>query len=223
MHTLDLLTDMAGRSFQPQVPVVADMSDTPEVGKLISRLDRARHNFIIAVHPRMLRAGEDQVQPDGRRRRREPGAHTAEGRPDAPLAWSRHAATVMRADGTFRHAHVRSALLSQPSRPGEEAGGDRRVYRLFTEPAPEGHPASPVWLTNLVHHRLDELLELTRFHMSSTITAHCLEERFDLLGFAGRSFPAWHHHMTMASAAYAYMRIGRAGHPDAPLAVRQGL
>ncbi|MER7834530.1 hypothetical protein ABTY98_01100 [Streptomyces sp. NPDC096040] len=37
-----------------------------------------------------------------------------------------------------------------------------------------------------------------------------------LLDFAGRSFPAWHHHMTMASAAYAHLRPADSGYPSLP-------
>ncbi|MCL6731937.1 hypothetical protein PWE32_09610 [Streptomyces neyagawaensis] len=44
----------------------------------------------------------------------------------------------------------------------------------------------------------------------------------DLLDFAGRSFPAWHHHMTMASAAYTYTRLAHVAHPmEPPLAGRR--
>jgi len=65
-----------------------------------------------------------------------------------------------------------------------------------------------------VHHRLDELLELTRLYVSSTVTADCMDGRYELLDFAGRSFPAWHHHMTMASAAYAHLRLADSGYPS---------
>lgn len=212
-HMLDLLSRMTDRTSRGPVPVVADMSDIPTVSKLIATMEHARHDFVIAMHPRALHKKPDRVHADRTRRRREVPARATDSVVDAPLAWSHHTATVMRADGTLRHANVQSALLWQPSPAAADMGETRQVYRLFTELSSEGHPASPVWITNLVHHRLDELLEFTRFYMSSTITAACLDERFELLDFAGRSFPAWHHHMTMASAAYVYMRIGRAGHP----------
>ena len=42
-------------------------------------------------------------------------------------------------------------------------------------------------------------------------TVAALRERFGVLDFEGRSFPGWHHHMTMASAAYAFRHL-----PDRP-------
>lgn len=119
------------------------------------------------------------------------------------------------ADGRFRQAQILSTLMWQ------QTGGEQRAYRLFTELGLAGQPSSQLWLTHPVHHRLDELLELTRLHISSTVTADCMDGSYGLLDFAGRSFPAWHHHMTMASAVYTHMRLAHAWHPMAPLLAGQ--
>ncbi|MFD0431908.1 hypothetical protein ACFQ60_46150 [Streptomyces zhihengii] len=34
-----------------------------------------------------------------------------------------------------------------------------------------------------------------------------VQNELGLLDFEGRSFPGWHHHMTLASAAYLYRRL----------------
>jgi hypothetical protein len=67
----------------------------------------------------------------------------------------------------------------------------------------------PVWLTNLTGRRWEELLELVVLQRSARVTVDCLNERFRYLGFSGRSYPGWHHHMTLVSAAYAYSRLAR--------------
>ncbi|MEU6538904.1 transposase [Streptomyces sp. NPDC047000] len=218
-HMLDLISGPAAAVSSPRTPVVADMSDATDLGELIAGLDRSRRDFVVAVHPRLLAPGENRAPADPlSRARREPDGRAVTGAvtgADSYRTWSPHTATVTRADGTFRQAHVRSILLRPTAADARQAGPDRQVYRLFAEFA-DGRPDSRVWLTNLVHHRLDELLEFIRCYLSSAITADCLDERFDLLDFAGRSFPAWHHHMTMASAAYAYLRLGSAGQPPEP-------
>lgn len=138
------------------------------------------------------------------------------GAPGAQRPWSRRTATVTGADGRFRQAQILSTLV-----PWQTSGG-QHTYRLFTELDAAGRPSSQVRLTNLVHHRLDELLELTRLYISSTVTADLMNSSHDLLDFAGRSFPAWHHHMTMASAAYTYTRLAHVAHPmEPPLAGRR--
>lgn len=50
----------------------------------------------------------------------------------------------------------------------------------------------------------------------------CLEEDCGLLDFEGRSYPGWHHHMTLVSAAYTYSRLYSPAStalaaPDAPV------
>ncbi len=224
-HTLDLIADRAGRTGSPQVPVVADMTEAPDVTELTELLDATGRDFVVAVHPRALSAGTGRAgerspagYPRGALRgrpRRGPGgvAGGAAGA-GAPRIWNRHAAAVTGSDGRFRQAQVLSALIWRPVREGTGTSGERRAYRLFSELGPDGAPDSRLWLTNLVHHRLDELLELARCYVSSLDTTECLDGRYELLDFAGRSFPAWHHHMTMVSAAYAHLRLVGSARPS---------
>ncbi|MDX2516399.1 transposase [Streptomyces stelliscabiei] len=214
-HMLDLVGSMATRSSSPPVPVVADMSDATDFRELTSQLDRTGRDFVVAVHPRQLSAGSGSMRErtlsagvrTGRQGRADIAVDGLPGAPGAQRTWSRRIATVTGADGRFRQAQILSTLV-----PRQTSGG-QQTHRLFTELDAAGRPSSQVWLTNLVHHRLDELLELTRLYISSTVTADLMDGGHNLLDFAGRSFPAWHHHMTMASAAYTYMRLAHAGHP----------
>lgn len=227
-HMVELLADHVGSTSSPHVPVVADMSDATDLVELTALLDSTGRDFLVAVNPRLVSPREGKVpeqrSPNGLRR-------TSHGRPrqrtgfvagDRPIGpdvrrtWSRHTAAVTGSDGRFRQAQIVSTLIRQPARKAQQGGGDQRPYRLFTELAADGRPGSRIWFTNLTHHRLDELLELTRLYVSSTVTADCMDGRYELLDFAGRSFPAWHHHMTMASAAYAHLRLADSGYSSLP-------
>lgn len=85
-------------------------------------------------------------------------------------------------------------LLTVERRPGE-AGGDR------------------FWLTDLVDRPARETPALARLHTGAADTMRRLADDFGLRAFEGRSYPGWHHHMTLVSAAFAYGALGRAGTP----------
>ncbi|MDJ0466752.1 transposase [Streptomyces sp. H27-C3] len=85
-------------------------------------------------------------------------------------------------------------------------GAARRI-RLLSELSPTGAPVR-FWLTNLMDHRVDEVLALSRLAVRSKASAQALEEQFGLRDFEGRSFRGWHHHTTMVSAAHAFDQLG---------------
>ncbi|MCL6673569.1 hypothetical protein [Streptomyces panaciradicis] len=214
------------------------MSDATDLAELTALLNGTGRDFIVAVNPRLVSAHEPAVPERHTRGRPHRPLHddprhgmglVAGGRPvgtDTRRAWSRQwsqpTAAVTGSDGRFRQAQILSTLIRLPAARPQQGGAGRRPYRVFTELAVDGRPDSRIWLTDLIHHRLDELVELTRLYVSSTVTADCMDGRYELLDFAGRSFPAWHHHMTMASAAYTHLRLSDAGHPSLPLAGLRG-
>ncbi len=117
-----------------------------------------------------------------------------------------HTATVSTHDGAPRLVRILSGLAQLPqTRPG--AADHRPAYRVFTEWRPAGGRLSRMWVTNMANRRMDELLALTGLPTATAATLHDLETHFGLLDFEGRSFPGWHHHMTLISAAYAYRRL----------------
>ncbi|MEU3540320.1 transposase [Streptomyces paromomycinus] len=85
--------------------------------------------------------------------------------------------------------------------------GSHHTYRAFTEPGPAGVRPPRIWLTNMAHRRMGQLLGLARLHQLPTATLHALATDFGLHDFEGRSFPGWHHHMTLTSAAHAYRAL----------------
>ncbi|MGK5450563.1 IS701 family transposase [Streptomyces radiopugnans] len=206
--SLDLVENMLAITSGPPAPVVADLSDTDDVGPAVARLESMGCGFVVAVRPgtKVVAERRPDVQRLPPARLRET-VHTA-----GELLGSRrdrhdYTATVMGPEGVFRHVPVLSALFRLSGR----RHGTDRVYRLFAQPGPESRSTAPLWMTNLTHRRLDELLELALLHTSAMNTVNCMDDRLELLDFAGRSFPGWHHHMTLVSAAYAYARLAQPG------------
>lgn len=96
--------------------------------------------------------------------------------------------------GRLRHPQamrVHSTLVRLPDLP--------QPCRLFSQ-----RRNGPFWLTTLTRHRMDDLLHLTLHQGAPAATARRLADAYGLLDFEGRSYPGWHHHMTLVSAAYAY-------------------
>ncbi|MFF4060834.1 transposase [Streptomyces sp. NPDC001668] len=67
--------------------------------------------------------------------------------------------------------------------------------------------AAHIWLTNLVDRPLLDLRSLMRQPGLAANVVDTLHEDFGLRDFEGRSFPGWHHHTTLVSAAFAYSRL----------------
>ncbi|MET9958555.1 transposase [Streptomyces sp. NPDC006326] len=203
-QALDLVDAVTSALVPPvRVPVVADMSEHHDAGRLLSGLSRRGHDFVVAVpaglhvHPADPRlAGAGRTAPDTPHQTL--GAQRFLHRRTA-----RHAPTASTAapDRRERRIGLLTGLVRVP--------GEPRTYRLFTERSPAGcHPAR-VWITNLLGRPADELLALARLQSGASLTVAALERDYGLLDFEGRSFPGWHHHMTLVSAAYAYDRVVR--------------
>lgn len=83
-----------------------------------------------------------------------------------------------------------------------------RPYQLFTEMRTDNRPGA-IWITNLPPQRLPDAVKLASYATGPAVAVNAMAQWFGLLDFEGRSFPGWHHHMSLVSAAYAYQRLGR--------------
>lgn len=77
-----------------------------------------------------------------------------------------------------------------------------RVRALVEWPLGKAEPVA-YWLTNLDNASIQQLVRLTRLARVADQAIDELQSRFALGAFEGRSFPGWHHHVALASAAYA--------------------
>ncbi|MEU4951957.1 IS701 family transposase [Streptomyces lavendulae] len=153
-HVLGLVDSLAAR--MKPAPVVADLSDEPDVGPLIEGLGQRGHDFVIAVPP---------------------------------------------------HLQVRCRDRLASRRTGSAA---EDPYRLFARAGSDGDP-DQAWITNLPRCRLREAVRLAAVSRGTITAVSAMARWFGLLDFEGRSFPGWHHHMTLVSAAYAFGRLGPLG------------
>ncbi|MEU6996617.1 transposase [Streptomyces sp. NPDC046465] len=212
-HVLHLVDSLAPLSHREPVPVVADTCHHPTSGAhLAAELTARGRDCVIAV-PHGLR-----VVPEGQR-------VLAPGSPDGTLTAGR-LLQLLSPKGTaaiateLRHGPPRadrlvSALVRLPGRRGIAPG----VYRVFARRRPGAHGVGRVWLTSLVHPPLHDLLPLIQAQSGTAAALADLTENYGLRDFEGRSYPGWHHHMTLASAAYAYQRLvarGSAGQQPQP-------
>ncbi|MEU6667458.1 transposase [Streptomyces sp. NPDC046727] len=110
---------------------------------------------------------------------------------------------------------VRVNVYGGPVRLAQRGAGKdvSRPYHVLEQPSADGAQSARYWITSLLDRGVDEVLALARSQAAARTTVAALREGFGVLDFEGRSFPGWHHHMTMVSAAYAYRHLY--GAPDA--------
>ncbi len=217
---LELADSIAARTSCAHPPVVADLSRLGGAAALIGVLGRRGHDFLVSVPPTLaVRAAGLTPGGDGPRTPRR-GTTAAD---FSRLGNTSHPYTTPLAGPGARPQgqRIHSALVRMPE--GESgARGAQQIYRLFGERRPGaggrgGGGGGPMWLTNMNRHRMDDLLGLVRAAGRSAAVLGTLADDFGLLDFEGRSFPGWHPHMTLMSAAYAYAYALR-GHVRLPRA-----
>ncbi|WP_455711962.1 IS701 family transposase [Streptomyces erythrochromogenes] len=211
---LELVDSIATRTSSVRAPVVADLSRLGAAAALIGMLGRRGHDFLVSVPPALAvcAAGPGRGTEPARPATRATAAHATSAGDLARRGNTSHPyAAPLTGPAARPQQHpqplrIQSALVRVPGA-DLAAPGAQQTYRLFGErrPGPGVRGASgAVWLTNMSRHRMDDLLRLVRQSGRATATLGALADDFGLLDFEGRSFPGWHHHMTLMSAAYAY-------------------
>ncbi|WKX72586.1 transposase [Streptomyces sp. XD-27] len=202
-HALDLVDTLTARTASTGAPVVADMSDDPDVGLLLRGLSQRGRDFVVAV-PQHLK-----VLPAGERASNVPGPISA--KDHASSGSSPETVLISTPDGQQQSRRVHSALVHLPGvRTGPAA---EYPYRLFTEVLPDNRTGA-MWITSLTHRSLDNVASLAALRTCTGTAVTAMESDFGLLDFEGRSFPGWYHHMTLVSAAYTYQRLSRSSFPQ---------
>lgn len=217
---LELIDSISARTSSVRAPVIADFSRLSGAAALIGTLARRGLDFLVSVPPTLevsaagLTHGAEPARTPVRTPLRTPVRRPPERTPlrattagdFARLGNTSHpyAAQLAGPAGRPQRLRIHSGLVRLP---GGETGvpGAHQTYRLFGERRPgPGLRGGPVWLTNMSRHRMDDLLFLVRQSAQTAASLGTLADEFGLLDFEGRSFPGWHHHMTLMSAAFAY-------------------
>lgn len=188
------------------VPFVADMRDTKQTGDLAHLLPHQRHDFMVAV-PGTLPVLPLEASGRDLMTTAPPGTQHSNSLTGCLPA---HSVVSGYAPGAHRDASMLSCLVRLPPTTATSSTEKRGIYRLFADL----RRPTVVWITNMVRRRASELSSLIESQTATTDTVRELEQDFGLLDFEGRSYPGWHHHMTLVSAAQAYQVL--AGTPHSP-------
>ncbi|MFJ9829586.1 IS701 family transposase [Streptomyces sp. NPDC101160] len=214
-HALDLVDSLSDVSRTAPLPVVADLEALggTSATALVRGLARRGRDFVVAV-PDSLQVAVGRhlrLQP-------QPGGDGQGLVLAARSLFEFDAGTLTRMetvapwDGRGRHTTVMSSYVRLPQ---QGPGGERihRTYRLFAIRPDNGRRPVQLWLTSLTHTRMESVVALTRTLGHAGESVREMGDDFGLLDFEGRSYPGWHHHMTLVSAAYGYSRFNRRALP----------
>ncbi|WP_339134334.1 transposase [Streptomyces sp. f51] len=231
-QTLDLIESLPAGGQLAEVPVVADLEGYADSGEIVRELiSRGRH-FVVAVPAalpvlatpaRQIRANatthtttsmglKTSMPPTNSTTPAGPSVLTARQVLTRRDAAPPHLVTVRTRRGEERTAEILTGLVRLPDgkagavRPSASAGHPP-AFRVFAERDPNTRRPGRTWITSLVSRPAGELLELAALHANTADTVRQLEDDFGLRAFEGRSYPGWHHHMTLVSAAFAYSSL----------------
>ncbi|MEU1806366.1 transposase [Streptomyces sp. NPDC019937] len=184
-QVLSLIEALAART-PAAPPIVLDMTHDQQAGAFARALVRRRYDAVLAVPSTtpLVPVGQDGEAPD-------PAATPVPA--GALLAGRAPVVAAVQADGGRgrRSGRLVTRTVRLSGVPLEHS-----VCRLFAHWPPEARTPSRIWLTNLVRTTPEELLALTRAQEDTTAAVDRLTE-FGLSAFEGRSYPGWHHHLTL--------------------------
>jgi len=207
-HVLDFVETVAAQPHLAAIPWAMDLRRMPEAGLVIAGLARRGLDFVCEVgpgHPVLpAQAGASVVGMS------EVMARSQTHQP--------HLVIRQVPAGRPEPFTVHSGLVRLPVRGGSAEPVSPRAFRTLVRPAVNGRQNPRFWITSFTDRRVEEVLALAQ---NATVAASAmgdLQAGFGVQDFEGRSFPGWHHHMTMVSAAYAFRRLyGKARGDDFPL------
>ncbi|MFJ4969626.1 transposase [Streptomyces sp. NPDC088755] len=198
-HVIGYAAEAAAQPHLPRLPWVLDLTRCDAAAGVLAGLARLRADVVCEVppdHPVLLTGQHTPV------------VATVSALMEVRHARQTHVLLRQTPDGRVRavpvHTYAGTVTSPRPG-PGDDAGA--RPYRILERPDPDGRQPPRYWLTTLTDLRVDEVLRLARSHTAGLSAVTTLGRRYGVLDFEGRSFPGWHHHMTMASAAYVYQRL----------------
>jgi SRSO17 transposase len=206
-HVLDMVDTMTEVWKLPAAPVVADaMSSLRDARELARGLSERQLDFLLEI------SASTEVTDGPQRSGPQPAVvrNAMRASPGRPLTAQDHLAgsafgrpqliTVGNIHGRVYNLHVAPTLVGLPE--------VQENYRLFTYRCPVTQE-NKVWLTNILDRRMERITDLILQRCLGERELGRLEEHFGIRDFEGRSYPGWHHHMTLVSAAYAFDILDR--------------
>ncbi|MGW2709891.1 IS701 family transposase [Streptomyces sp. NPDC001356] len=191
-QALDLV-DAQDHTVASALPVVADLADAEDINSLVMGLTLRGRDFVIAVPPTAL------VQT-------ERGATLPAGRLWGPVRRTRGEAAEPAGDWRTPTMATAAVRLPLPQVISPE-------FQLMTIRPPGEGRKPQLWLSNIRDRRRMFLLA-GRLDDSARLIKR-LEADFGLADFEGRSYPGWHHYVTLVSAACAWSQFSDdLGAPD---------
>lgn len=176
--------------------VLADLRGAPDLPQLVAGLAHRDREFVVEV--------------DGTLPIRLAGAATGRSRTDPPPALVRslcddagHRYPVLPVAGDGeRSLPAMTALAQLP-----DVAGPVRTFRVIAQ-RPVAGGEGRYWVTNVLdQQRWGDAAALITLHSRHTSELRDFRDGFGVGDFQGRSFVGWHHHMTLASAAFAGSRL----------------
>ncbi len=188
-YLVDLVDGMTVERGLSARPVVADLTHLADPEHFLRAMYERGLGHLVRIGPR---------QPV-----RAVGGRPGEGRPVAEHVL-RFAGRAERRTLTWPDIsgnRPRSQFVTLPVQvPGEGCG---RLAVVAEWPLREPRPTA-FWLTSLTGTPLDEVVGLAKLDGRSRRGIEVLQQQFGLCDYEGRSFLGWHHHVTLATAAYLF-------------------
>lgn len=211
-HALDLARAMSERTRLAAVPVIADLSAHAGAGTLVRGLSRLGCDFGVAVPGNLPLVVGRHLEAPRREGRSQPVVLPAGKFFESGYGGSLGTTICTAPQG--RTLTVRSGLVGLP-RSGPFEKLPQRTYRLLSVRCDRQPRSGTLWLTNMVHRRIEDVIATVQMQAHTKQTLRDLDSGFGLQDFEGRSYPGWHHHMTLVSAAYVHNVLEHSGRQPA--------
>ncbi|WP_164412376.1 IS701 family transposase [Streptomyces salinarius] len=193
---LEMLEQFAAAGVAESAPVVLGRDFAQGAHQVAAHLTHRGRDFVVEVPP-----GQPLVEVAAGAARPSPYAFSVSDAESLVAAHRR--GTVSAPPG--RAETVSTVVRLLPS--GRPAPAAHQAHRLVAEVTSAPKRPSWYWITSLRDAQPVAVRVLARRTAVTEAAVRDVHNELGLLDFEGRSYPGWHHHMTLASAAYLYHRL----------------
>ena len=233
-YQVEALDDMSGDWGIPTAPAIIDARSTTGLADLLAELDGRCLEYLVEVSGNATAQWRTSAHGTGHGTAHGVAHGTAHGAVDGPPGTGQNGAarhgTVAEFARTAAQPERRLVAWREPLRGrtmraqfsalpmvsaagGGHRGGPANPPRsprllLVEWPLGKSEPRA-FWITNMVDRPVPELTALAKLRLRTQQDLEMLSSQFGLCDYEGRSFRGWHHHVTLASMAYAFDTLHR--------------